>query len=328
MKRKHTDISIACPICIDVIDNSTINITLECGHRFHFMCIRTWKQINSTCPTCRHIINIHDFRDRKMAESNDRSRTAIIRSSIGFIDERLNGHNVPSCILYIPDDQIIFNTIDKALNAGNVDLARLAFEWFQKISNLKPNTITDSPMKITDFSQYINVHVIHSVHDIIDIFEYVMHIISFVDRDIYSNRLCYKILTEMMENISEKQKNSIIPQMTPFSPYKFVQISDEAPFVDWAKFMIYVSYYFGILRVLKFMSSYISETFQICTTELFNHMNSNGHTLLANSIKQVNNAPEIIEFIQENTTVVFSPEDSEFLAGGRMSHFYISINRR
>ncbi|NWW93779.1 DZIP3 ligase, partial [Rhynochetos jubatus] len=50
-----------CTICHDELSRDWCE--LECGHRFHRECIRTWlKQHSSTCPICRvHALLPEDF---------------------------------------------------------------------------------------------------------------------------------------------------------------------------------------------------------------------------------------------------------------------------
>ncbi|NXJ61986.1 DZIP3 ligase, partial [Rostratula benghalensis] len=50
-----------CSICHDELSRDVCE--LECGHRFHRECIRTWlKQHSSTCPICRvHALLPEDF---------------------------------------------------------------------------------------------------------------------------------------------------------------------------------------------------------------------------------------------------------------------------
>jgi hypothetical protein len=44
-----------CCICLD-IDNTRQWSILECGHKFHNLCILTWIHTNQTCPVCRHSV--------------------------------------------------------------------------------------------------------------------------------------------------------------------------------------------------------------------------------------------------------------------------------
>lgn len=40
-----------CVICID--DSDDKRTTLQCGHRFHTECVKTWMETRQTCPLCR-----------------------------------------------------------------------------------------------------------------------------------------------------------------------------------------------------------------------------------------------------------------------------------
>ena len=49
----HND---TCPVCrynlIESCDNITHAVIGECGHAFHFECIKTWLKTNHNCPLC------------------------------------------------------------------------------------------------------------------------------------------------------------------------------------------------------------------------------------------------------------------------------------
>ena len=42
-----------CAICRDNYDDDPRSIMLECGHDYHFKCIKKWKTNKNSCPTCR-----------------------------------------------------------------------------------------------------------------------------------------------------------------------------------------------------------------------------------------------------------------------------------
>lgn len=42
-----------CPICFDVVDRAIAPCTMNCGHIFHFDCVKEWTEKNPTCPMCR-----------------------------------------------------------------------------------------------------------------------------------------------------------------------------------------------------------------------------------------------------------------------------------
>uniref|UniRef100_A0A803JC67 RING-type E3 ubiquitin transferase n=1 Tax=Xenopus tropicalis TaxID=8364 RepID=A0A803JC67_XENTR len=46
-----------CPICLETFDD--VSYIEPCKHKFCFLCIETWIQVNGSCPMCRqHIRNI------------------------------------------------------------------------------------------------------------------------------------------------------------------------------------------------------------------------------------------------------------------------------
>uniref|UniRef100_A0A1B8XSJ5 RING-type E3 ubiquitin transferase n=1 Tax=Xenopus tropicalis TaxID=8364 RepID=A0A1B8XSJ5_XENTR len=46
-----------CPICLGTFDD--VSYIEPCKHRFCFLCIETWIQVNGSCPMCRqHIRNV------------------------------------------------------------------------------------------------------------------------------------------------------------------------------------------------------------------------------------------------------------------------------
>jgi rubrerythrin len=47
LNKKYT-----CPICIDLVDKTTIDITY-CGHIFHKECLNESKKSKNQCPMCR-----------------------------------------------------------------------------------------------------------------------------------------------------------------------------------------------------------------------------------------------------------------------------------
>ena len=47
-----------CAICLSEFQAVDENIHLPCNHYFHRACIEPWLQLNNTCPTCRHIIDV------------------------------------------------------------------------------------------------------------------------------------------------------------------------------------------------------------------------------------------------------------------------------
>jgi hypothetical protein len=46
-----------CPVCLEPIETP---LRTECGHFYHFECIRRWARVNPTCPVCRADLVIPD----------------------------------------------------------------------------------------------------------------------------------------------------------------------------------------------------------------------------------------------------------------------------
>lgn len=42
-----------CVICLETFKKNEKVAQLECEHTFHKDCIKTWLNLNNTCPTCR-----------------------------------------------------------------------------------------------------------------------------------------------------------------------------------------------------------------------------------------------------------------------------------
>ena len=58
--------SCSCAICFDDITKATGRVELSCSHSFHYGCLTNWfgnqmsKDIEESCPCCRHVANEHE----------------------------------------------------------------------------------------------------------------------------------------------------------------------------------------------------------------------------------------------------------------------------
>jgi hypothetical protein len=46
-----------CAICLSII-NKKKRVTLKCQHQFHKECLKTWFQIENSCPVCKQSAEI------------------------------------------------------------------------------------------------------------------------------------------------------------------------------------------------------------------------------------------------------------------------------
>lgn len=52
-------VSVECPICLDkFVDGDEIRALPLCRHEFHVVCVDTWLQSHSSCPSCRRILTV------------------------------------------------------------------------------------------------------------------------------------------------------------------------------------------------------------------------------------------------------------------------------
>ena len=123
-----------CPICLEIIDNNTDNVTTNCNHIYHRLCLIELcegKRNNAICPICRKnirdicdIINPHPVMDENInandginlldelnaeVENEDDREIYTIFEDDDFIEERnriLNEGNIGDIIEYISNGQL------------------------------------------------------------------------------------------------------------------------------------------------------------------------------------------------------------------------------
>lgn len=68
---KKDEIDQTCSICMDNIDSA--GLSLNCNHRFHENCLRSWLEVNNTCPICRKEISLPEL-NAELNNSNQNSK--------------------------------------------------------------------------------------------------------------------------------------------------------------------------------------------------------------------------------------------------------------
>nr|XP_042913272.1 E3 ubiquitin-protein ligase ATL59 [Parasteatoda tepidariorum] len=57
-KHQHKPTNLHCSVCfLDIATRETFS-QIECGHAFHYWCIKTWLNQHSTCPVCRKAVKM------------------------------------------------------------------------------------------------------------------------------------------------------------------------------------------------------------------------------------------------------------------------------
>lgn len=60
---KPTPVPTDCPICLaEFAEGEKVRVLPNCNHRFHLECIDAWLVSHSSCPLCRHSLNLHKER--------------------------------------------------------------------------------------------------------------------------------------------------------------------------------------------------------------------------------------------------------------------------
>jgi len=58
---KPPGVATDCPICLgEFVEGEKVRVLPECNHGFHLECIDEWLVSHSSCPMCRHSLNLHN----------------------------------------------------------------------------------------------------------------------------------------------------------------------------------------------------------------------------------------------------------------------------
>ena len=146
-----------CPICLEIIDNNTDNVTTNCNHTYHRQCLIELcegKRNNAICPICREnirdicdLINLHPIMDENInandgrnlldelnaeVENEDNREIYTIFEDDDFIEERnriLNEGNIGDIIEYISNGQLNMRYYEINLDEGGN-------KYFKEVGNM------------------------------------------------------------------------------------------------------------------------------------------------------------------------------------------------
>lgn len=68
-----------CSICLSDVRPTRNNPPIRCGHVFHSDCLQHWKdQGKNTCPTCRKVFDVSNFKVTLTVENNYNTTSNVI----------------------------------------------------------------------------------------------------------------------------------------------------------------------------------------------------------------------------------------------------------
>ena len=120
---------LTCVICTESeYSDETSHFISDCGHHFHYNCLRQWCYINNSCPTCRkkNILGINElsvcvpesqlntgFMFHQLW-SNGSTATTVSNASPNYNENNLNNNLIIS-----NNNNYIFNNLINNINANN-----------------------------------------------------------------------------------------------------------------------------------------------------------------------------------------------------------------
>lgn len=73
----------SCTVCTVQLQEGVQSLTLQCGHPFHWECVRAWLHCSATCPNCRAEVALPAEADKKDNQESSVGETlAFVRSAI------------------------------------------------------------------------------------------------------------------------------------------------------------------------------------------------------------------------------------------------------
>jgi hypothetical protein len=160
-----------CYICLK--EDNNVNYEIECSHKFHRQCIKTWFKKKFNCPVCRKKITSHTrltVLNVKTMETLDKTLKTVDLITENHIDnfENKNVYNhgkliVDNCLYFYPTNSkyfpiknhymimISYNEEIADINAS-FDTKTMPYEMKKKINFTSLNTIMDSIITLIKLS--------------------------------------------------------------------------------------------------------------------------------------------------------------------------------
>uniref|UniRef100_A0A1B6FIR6 RING-type domain-containing protein n=1 Tax=Cuerna arida TaxID=1464854 RepID=A0A1B6FIR6_9HEMI len=86
--QNHVNIKLQCTVCCENFKVRESACLLECAHMFHPSCIHPWLRLKTTCPVCRHDLQVQE--DSQLSNEEDNSDPGISISN-SFSDDEMQG---------------------------------------------------------------------------------------------------------------------------------------------------------------------------------------------------------------------------------------------
>ena len=188
-----------CIICLENINSTTTNLTLNCQHTFHKDCIDKWFQINTdnSCPICRVKPN-----NETIEEVHSENNINIL-NNINFYNERL-------AILCLTTTNIIVDSIFILLYDNVINLYISFFiNWFGFIGAYNLKTLY---LNLYLYSWVINFFIV--LIDLITNFnmylKYSIYLIfSFIIKELFAMYICI-IIDDLVRKINTYNNRYLI----------------------------------------------------------------------------------------------------------------------
>jgi hypothetical protein len=112
-----------CSICLADVRSTRKNPPIRCGHIFHTHCLERWKeQGKNTCPTCRRVFDVSQFKVEVKIHNNYTHTSNVISlndesmlSVLDLFDISIDIDNVPDLDSILSDLGVSLSDFDSSV---------------------------------------------------------------------------------------------------------------------------------------------------------------------------------------------------------------------